>query len=172
MTYKELTIDTILFVTLIIAVITDLKTRKIYDKLTIPVAIIGLALNAVFFQFAGIKNSAIGWVVGVAIFMIFGLGGGDVKLLGAVGALKGWLFTLTSVMYIGIAGGFFVVIYLIWKGQMLKTLTNSFNMFFKRSEFKKKEAERIYLPYGPMILIGIVWNYLAINYGILSLFKY
>ena len=172
MTYKEITIDIILFLTLIIAVITDLKTRKIYDKLTIPVAIIGLVLNGVFFQFAGIKNSAIGWVVGVAIFMMFGLGGGDIKLMGAVGALKGWLFTVTSVMYIGIAGGFFTVIYLIWKAKMLKTLSNSFNMIFKRSEFKKEETEKIYLPYGPVILIGIIWNYLAIHYGILSLFKY
>lgn len=172
MTYQTITIDSILIISLIIAVITDLKTRKIYDKLTIPVTIIGFALNGVFFQFSGLKNSAIGWVAGVAIFMMFGLGGGDIKLMGAVGALKGWFFTLTSVMYIGIIGGFFVVIYLIWKGKMLNTLTNSFNMIFKRSEFKKKEEQRIYLPYGPMILIGIVWNYLAINYGILSLFKY
>jgi len=170
MNYQSITIDIILLITLIIAVITDLKTRKIYDKLTIPVAVIGLILNGVFFQFAGIKNSAIGWVVGVAIFMMFGLGGGDVKLMGAVGALKGWLFTLTSIMYIGIAGGIIVVIYLIWKGEMLKTLINSYNMIFKRSEFKKEENKKIYLPYGPMILIGIVWNYLAINYKILSLF--
>ena len=170
MNYQTVTIDIILFATLIIAVITDLKTRKIYDKLTIPVAVIGLALNGVFFGFSGLKNSAIGWVVGVAIFMMFGLGGGDVKLMGAVGALKGWLFTLTSVTYIGITGGFIVIVYLIWKGKMLSTLINSFNMIFKRSEFKKESTEKIYLPYGPMILIGIIWNYLAVNYHILSLF--
>jgi prepilin peptidase CpaA len=172
MTYKHIIIDSILLIALIIAVITDLKSRKIYDKLTIPTAIIGLALNGIFFGLSGLKNSSIGWVVGVAIFMLFGLGGGDVKLLGAVGALKGWLFTLTSIVYIGISGGILVVIYLIWTGKMLKTLINAFSMIFKRSEFKKEENEKIYLPYGPMILIGIIWNYLAINFNFLSLFKY
>jgi len=170
MSYQHITINSILLLALIIAVVTDLKTRKIYDKLTVPVALIGITLNGVFFGFSGLKNSVIGWVVGVAIFMLFGLGGGDVKLMGAVGALKGWLFTLTSIMYIGIAGGIFVIIYLIWKGEMLKTLTNSFNMIFKRSEFKKTETTRMYLPYGPVILIGVVWNFLAINYKFLPLF--
>jgi len=166
-----LVIDVILAITLIISLITDLKSRLIYNVVTIPAAISGFALNGIFFGVDGLKNSAIGFTIGFVVFMMFGMGGGDIKLMGAVGALKGWLFTLTSVMYIGIIGGLFAIVYLIWKGEFLKILISTFNMLFKRSEFKKTESERIYLPYGPMIFIGVILTYLAINYKIFVLFK-
>jgi len=171
MNYQIIIIDSILLIALIISLITDLKSRLIYNVVTIPTAIIGFTLNGVFFGLDGLRNSAIGFTIGFAVFLLFGMGGGDVKLMGAIGALKGWLFTLTSIMYIGVAGGLFAIIYLIWTGKFLKTLINTFNMVFKRSEFKKTEAQRIYLPYGPVIFIGVILTYLAINYKIFVLFQ-
>ena len=171
MDYKILIIDGILLVALIISLVTDLKYRLIKDKVTIPAMILGFTLNGVFFGLAGLKNSAIGFAVGFLLFIAFGMGGGDIKLMGAIGALKGWLFTLTSIMYIGVAGGLFAIIYLIWTGKFLKTLINTFNMVFKRSEFKKTEQQRVYLPYGPVIFVGVILTYLAINYKIFVLFK-
>ena len=171
MDYKILIIDGILLVALIISLVTDLKYRLIKDKVTIPAMILGFTLNGVFFGLAGLKNSAIGFAVGFLLFIAFGMGGGDIKLMGAIGALKGWLFALTSVMYTGLAGGVIVIIYLIWTGRFTETLVNIFNMIFKRTEFKKTEKERIYLPYGPMIFIGVILAYLALNYNLFVLFK-
>jgi len=171
MDYKTVTIDIILFTALVIAVITDLKTRKIYDKLTYPVAIAGFLLNGIFYGIEGLRNSAIGWVLGVVLLFIFGFGGGDLKLLGAIGSLKGWFFVLWSIVYTAIAGGIFIIIYLIIKGRLLKTFYNSFLMIFKPSEFKKEEEEKLYVPYGPMIFLGVLWYYLSLKYDFLSLVK-
>jgi len=171
MDYKILIIDGILLTALIISLVTDLKSRLILNKVTVPAMLLGFALNGIFYGLPGLKNSAIGFTLGFFLFIAFGMGGGDIKLMGAIGALKGWIFTLTSIMYIGLAGGFVAIIYLIWSGQFSKTLINTFNMVFKRSEFKKTEKERIYLPYGPMIFVGVILAYLAINHNLFVLFK-
>ncbi|MBV1770150.1 MAG: A24 family peptidase, partial [Candidatus Desulforudis sp.] len=50
-----------------------------------------------------------GFPLGVAIFVIpfamGGIGGGDVKLMGAIGALKGWAFTLEAALLTAVWGG-------------------------------------------------------------------
>lgn len=83
-----------------IAVVTDLRTGKIYNKLTLPMWALGLAMNA----------SLSDWTVGLYGFLaafalhyplwVFGVQkGGDAKLLIGIGALMGWAFMLETSMY-------------------------------------------------------------------------
>ncbi len=69
-----------------------------------------------------------GWAVGVALFFpVFALGGmgaGDVKLLGAVGAWLGPLAAVWVALYSGIAGGVLGVIAALYSGYLGQAITN------------------------------------------------
>jgi prepilin peptidase CpaA len=91
------------------ACVTDIRTRRIPNTLTLTAA-----AAAVFFHL--IQNgppaaaaSVGGWFVGVLLFSPFfivgGLGAGDLKLLGALGAWLGPWTALFVALYSAIAGG-------------------------------------------------------------------
>jgi len=100
----------VLAVVLVAGSYTDLRYEKIYNWLTLPAVLVGLAGHAVVGGLAGenqlqlgLAGSAAGLAVGFLPLMVAwlagGIGGGDAKLMGAVGALTGWQFTLAAMMY-------------------------------------------------------------------------
>jgi prepilin peptidase CpaA len=100
----------VLAVVLMAGSYTDVRHGKIYNWITYPGVLIGLAGHAVVGGLAGqdqvrigLAGSAAGLAVGylplMLAFLAGGIGGGDAKLMGAVGALTGWRFTLAAMMY-------------------------------------------------------------------------
>ncbi len=100
----------VLAVILVAGSYTDLRYEKIYNWITFPGVLVGLAGHAVVGGLAGenqvqlgLAGSAAGLAVGFLPLMLAwlagGIGGGDAKLMGAVGALTGWQFTLAAMMY-------------------------------------------------------------------------
>jgi prepilin peptidase CpaA len=77
----------------VIASITDLWKFKIYNLLTVPLLIAGLAYHSIMLGWAGFNASLCGMLLGFAVFIIPYLAGimgsGDVKLVAAVGAWLG-----------------------------------------------------------------------------------
>jgi prepilin peptidase CpaA len=87
----------------------DIYKREIPDS--IPAAILILALASTGFHW-----TRIGWVsllaglsltflIGLALFKLGGFGGGDVKLLAAIGALLGPRASFSLLFYTALAGG-------------------------------------------------------------------
>jgi prepilin peptidase CpaA len=93
-----------------IAVSIDLKTRRIPKWLTVTAAVMGLAYHVVTYGLAGLMTSLAGFATGFGILLVLWLigsgGGGDVKLMGAVGAWLGAFSTL--LVFIG--SGLFAVV--------------------------------------------------------------
>lgn len=100
----------VLAVVLVVASVTDIRTGKIYNVVTYPAVAIGLIGHSLvsgpgFADQApmGLAGAAVGLVVGLlpllAAWMAGGIGGGDAKLMGAVGALAGWRFALAALAY-------------------------------------------------------------------------
>jgi len=100
----------VLAVILVAGSYTDLRYGKIYNWLTFPGMLVGLAGHAVVGGLVGenqvqlgLAGSAAGLAVGFLPLMLAwlagGIGGGDAKLMGAVGALTGWRFALMAMMY-------------------------------------------------------------------------
>ena len=91
------------------AVYTDLTRGKIYNKLTIPCIVAGLLLGGIGAGADGLLTSLNGLVVAslsVVLFLVSQMiGGGDAKLLLAVGALMGPGFALYTLLYTALAGG-------------------------------------------------------------------
>lgn len=104
---------------LAIATMTDLRTLKIPNRLTVPMLLLGVTYHASVHGLSGILFSTIGLVTGFTLLVVFyalGLvGAGDVKILAAIGAWLGpiWIcfvFVATSLCLgtwrIGQLGGF------------------------------------------------------------------
>jgi prepilin peptidase CpaA len=80
------------------AAIYDLRFRKIPNKLTAPMCVAGIVYQVTFFHMDGLWASLLGFAAGFGIlfvlWMIATAGGGDVKLMAALGTWLGWLMTL------------------------------------------------------------------------------
>ena len=133
-----------LYSALIVVTGTDLSHQIIPDVITLPGIVVGL-LSAVFVLPLGIIDSLAGLLVGGGILwglawispFLFGkegMGGGDIKMMGMVGAVMGWKPVLLAIM-IGSLIGSIVGGGLIAGGIM------------RRDE---------YLPFGPFLTIGSI----------------
>jgi prepilin peptidase CpaA len=112
----------------LVAVVWDIATRRIPNVLTFGAAVIGLVVHAYVGGWNGLGMAAAGWLAGVALFFpVFALGGmgaGDVKLLGAVGAWLGPIAALWVALYSGIAGGVIGLIVAGFSGYLGQALIN------------------------------------------------
>lgn len=100
-----------------IAVVTDVRRRKIYNALTFPAMVLGFAVNGVQDGPGGLLFTAAGLLLGAALFILpvafLGRGAGDLKLLAAIGALGGPVFVLWCGLLTGVAGGVFALLVLV-----------------------------------------------------------
>lgn len=99
----------VLAVVLVVCAVTDVRTGKIYNVVTYPaiaIALIGHTLTGSLFgheEAMGLTGSLAGLAVGFAPMLLAwaagGIGGGDAKLMAAVGALTGWRFVVMAMFY-------------------------------------------------------------------------
>lgn len=98
----------ILVTILLCAAFSDLQTGLIPDRLTYPGMLIGLALA--WFTI-GLKSALIGSLGFAILFLVIsvvskgGMGGGDIKLAGVIGAFLGWEGALLTFVLASLLGG-------------------------------------------------------------------
>jgi prepilin peptidase CpaA len=101
-----------LLAVLLISSVTDLAWHRIPNTLLMPALVVALALQASGDGLDGMLAAGAGLVVGLAFLMplyaMGGMGAGDVKLLGVVGALVAGIATL-------IAGALLGSAYIAWR---------------------------------------------------------
>lgn len=94
---------------LAVSVVTDLKQRVIYNWVTFPAMLLGLGLAALERGWPGLGWALVGLFLGGGLLLVpyimGGMGGGDVKLLAALGALGGPVFAVKVTLYACLAGG-------------------------------------------------------------------
>jgi len=147
----------ILIGALTIAVVTDLRARRIPNMLTFSLLGLGFVMNAADRQGDGLILSAQGAVLGLAIMLPFhilrGLGAGDVKLMAAIGALKGPEFVVYTFAWAAIFGGALAMFGLIRSRRVGLAFSHLvFFKFFPRPDGTFISAGR--LPYAPAIALG------------------
>jgi prepilin peptidase CpaA len=167
----------------------DLRERKIPNKITFTGILIGIIVNLITGGWTGLLHAIVGTLAGLAIFFIpflmGGMGAGDVKLMGAVGALMGWQFSLMTAVYSALFGGLMVLVYLLYSGKLKDTfkkmILSLINLLFRflnhlgynetinrmqRSLVKDGQTyKKIYIPYGVAIAGGTVMVLIASSQG-------
>jgi prepilin peptidase CpaA len=117
----------------VVACVTDLRSRRIPNALTLSAALAGLLAHWIVQGPDGALFSASGWLVGLLVFLPFfllrGMGGGDVKLLAALGAWLGPQETVWLAIYTGLAGGVLAVIVAASSGYLGTALRNVRSVF-------------------------------------------
>lgn len=81
-----------------VAAVSDLRTRRLPNWLTVPAFAAGLVAHTVMNGFSGLGFALLGFCTGFGILLVLWLigggGGGDVKLMGALGAWLGSSLTV------------------------------------------------------------------------------
>ncbi|MCP4115260.1 MAG: hypothetical protein GY737_07570 [Desulfobacteraceae bacterium] len=151
-----------------VAVYTDLLWMKIPNCLTMPFIFLGFWLSAVqlgmgpgvLFAFKGLTAGLLFFIVP---FMLGGAGGGDVKLLGAIGSLVGAHAVLWVFLYGAMAGGV-VSLFLLVKKRKLGDLAGVVGdlklLVFDLSPVLAVE-KRENIPYSVPIFTGYIAYVLA-----------
>jgi prepilin peptidase CpaA len=112
----------------LVACVTDLRTRRIPNVLTFGGAAAAIVFHTATQGVSGLQLSVFGWMVGVAIFLPFfmlrGMGGGDVKLLAALGAWLGPREAFWLAIYASLAGGAIGIVVALASGYLGTALRN------------------------------------------------
>lgn len=121
----ELVIHAILLIGLITAGITDVRSSRVPNFITLPLALIGLGFHAISDSGNGILFSLEGLGMGFCLLIGFyaygGMGAGDVKLLAAIGAVVGPLNVFVGFLFASLLGGLYAIAMMGWHLGLAKT---------------------------------------------------
>ena len=154
---NSLVINLVLVAVLAVAVMTDLRSRRIPNLLTFPALGLGILLNSAFLGLDGLKTSGEAALLALAtllpLYMFKGLGAGDVKLMAAIGALKGPEFFIYTFAWAAIFGGGMAMLGLLRSRRVGLAFSHLvYFRFFPRPDGTFISAGR--LPYAPAIALG------------------
>src|SRR5258708_9149895 len=155
----------ILLLATAICAVTDARWGKVYNVITSPSALIGIGLS--FYSSPPTPAmSLLGLAAALVCFglvrKISGMGAGDVKLVAAVGALKGLAFLAYGTFYILCAATLTGLVLIAWQGRMIpvlkwvaQTLVSAVSPNLAR---RKLDHELTPMPFAPAIFIGCVFS--------------
>lgn len=155
----------------LVAAVQDLRTRLLPDWLTVGGMALGLALSGGLGGWDGLVGSFLGLVAGLGVFwLLYSLGmmgGGDVLLMGAMGAFLGWPLVLMGLLYSALAGALLGLGISLGRGHLRRVFRNlwvSATSLFrpKTPRVRLAELPTDELPYAVAIALGSGWAALSL----------
>jgi prepilin peptidase CpaA len=146
----------------------DVISRRIPNRLTYTAIIAALVLRLALLGWRGLVAGLAGLLVcgGLffLLFMIGAMGGGDVKLMAAVGAWIGYRHTLTALIVCSICGGVIALGYVVVLKRYRTTFSNVASLIRfhavrgakQHPELNLSSAKAVRMPYGIAIAGGAV----------------
>jgi prepilin peptidase CpaA len=152
---------------LIVAALTDLRTRRIPNHLILTGLIISLTLQILAGGMAGMVAWGLGLLAGGSLFMLLyamrAMGAGDVKLMAMAGAFLGPASAFGALLTTLVAGGMLALLVTLLSGSLRHTLSNvrmmAINTLFKTIQGIAPQIDAVpasagNLPYGVAIAVG------------------
>lgn len=148
----------------------DIRWRKIPNWLSLSGVIVGFGMNVLFFHAQGLKIASLGFglalLVYLPLYLVRGMGAGDVKLMAAVGSIAGpenWVRICVATVLIG---GIASLVYVVGKGRFRQTIFNLFVIVRELAGFRLpsnadpaldfRHTKSLRLPHGAVIAAGVV----------------
>jgi len=161
----------ILAAVLAVAAVTDIRRGIVFNWLTYPAIVVGLLIAVAQGVAAGhagevFLNHVVGLVFGYGIlyipYRLGGMGGGDVKLMAAVGAFLGWPAVLDAVFYSFLVAATLGLILMIWRGRTWLVVRRMWMAvrILSLPGAKMKEAvptDTFRVPFGFAVCVGCLW---------------
>lgn len=147
------------------ALYTDLSVGRIYNKLTVPCMILGLALNSVKSGLPGFLGSLVGMGLILLLFLALSplvrIGGGGVKLMMAVGSLMGVQFGIRAMFFSAVVGGLLTLVVMARRRALLATMRDvavglCSNAAFRPPIEPSAGRARVRFRYSPAIVLGVL----------------
>jgi prepilin peptidase CpaA len=157
-------------ITLVVAAVIDGRKLKVPNWITYPMVFSGWAYSGLYFGWEGILWSLAGTAVGLGLLLpayaIGGMGAGDVKLLGGVGAWLGATTTFYAFCVSAVFGGILAVVMVFLSGQwrkhwdQMRSISMEVMTVRDPTTLSEIAADRkssmMLLPYGIPIAIGSI----------------
>lgn len=163
--------DYLIFAVIIVCGIIDFRKRIIPNKIVLPLVLFCLlyriATGSILMSLVGF---AVGSLVGVICFLLKGMGGGDVKLMAAIGAYVGTYSFLNILFVASILGSIYGFIKFMENRILVKKLKdlgtklllvyfNNLSIFNILGTNDEKE-QRYAVPFGTCLSIAIIYCYI------------
>ena len=155
------------------AAVSDLQRFQVRNSVTFPLLLSGLAFRWVDAGPPGLELSLLGVLSGVLLllwpYLRGAIGGGDLKLLAAVGAWTGPHHLFEVALATGVLVGCYSAVVLMKRGDLGKTVCNCFRRETKRrmetedgtapasvrSEIQKPDRRKRLVPVAAMMAIAV-----------------
>ena len=152
----------------------DFYRFRVPNAITFPLLLTGLAFHTAVGSMEGLKMSLLGAAVGFGVlfllYLIGGMGAGDVKLLSGIGAWLGAAMALQIVLFAALAGGVYAVVLMVWHAKGRETLARlqvgffqlvTVGRYFSRDDavqamVRSEEGRKRAVPFGTMLAVGVV----------------
>jgi len=165
----------VLAVLVTLAATLDARSRRVPNWLTVGGAVAGFGLHGYAGGWGGLKFSLLGLGLGFVLFLplfaLRGMGGGDVKLMAAIGAMAGVSNTFVIFILTAVIGGIVALGLVLWKGGLGRVMGNIGFIVRRLARGKAPHAERpeldiehsssLSLPYAIPMALGTLLYLLA-----------
>lgn len=153
-----------------IAAAYDLRYRRVPNWLTVSGVCAGVIANTALDHWQGLAAALVGLLCALAVYLplylVRGMGAGDVKLMAAVGALAGPRDWLAIFFITALAGGVVSLALIAWKKRFRRTALNlaviGVELLHMRApaaadaELDVRDARSVRLPHAAVIATGCI----------------
>ncbi len=161
----------VVLVAALVAAATDIWKFKVYNVLTLPLLVSGLLYHAFRAELAdSLLGVLFGFAALIVLYIIGGMGAGDVKLMAGVGAWLGMPLTFYVFIASSLAAGVYSIGLVVWTGQVGETAVNLQILWLRlasvgrylgsddkvESEVRRSDRRKRIIPFAAMVAIGLV----------------
>jgi len=146
----------------------DLRFRRIPNWLSVTGVLLGVSLNSLLSGWHGLWQALFGLAIAMAIYfplyLLRGMGAGDVKLMAGVGAIAGPVAWLGIFLVTALLGGVVSLVLIAWKKRFYRTFSNLAVIGVELLHFRApastderldiRNSQALRLPHGAVITGG------------------
>ena len=144
----------------------DVRSARIPNRLTYTALVAALMLRTAVLGLSGLKSGALGMLVAGGLFLLLfvlgAMGGGDMKLMAAVGAWVGSTQVMMLILTAALAGGVLAIGRMIFSKAVGPTLRNIMHLIYYRlisglqphPELNVQSSGAQRVPFGVAIAVG------------------